>query len=341
MRAETLLSNRSSNTTGAQGNTLRLLRIFNYKKVSKHLKWDIEKLLNRWDKHINNFLHNFGGRILPSPQIDIDEIIQRSIARRKPFSKGDRGFRDTIIWLSTLGLVSSESRVSFITSNTQDFFQPNSVEPHPEILNEAQKKLDPNIKMLFHQSIEDLITAFDSDRSASAQALQHALISNTLSHFNLWNWLEENLMEVIGDEDFDAINWAGLPYHVETPTLVDIEDLVSIDIPRIFHLQNEVYRLYCDLAFIGHFDCDIGYAKAEIVVSPNQILWKDETDSFWTRVGIRAAATFILKIDFDVQNRTILNCMTFPLTHWNSYDEVIEKFDNSHEFIREEKSSQQ
>jgi len=327
-RAETLLSNRSPDGKGSQGNTKRLLRLFNYDEVSPNAEWDINKLLERWDKHITSTLEKYGGQILQNPELSMEEIIYRSIERKKPFSNGDRGFRDTIIWLSTLNLADMKSRVSFITSNTQDFFQTNSLEPHPEILNEANKKVDKPWKMLFHRSLDEFITEFDHDRSASSEALQRALISNTLSGFNLWEWLEENLREIVGEDDFDAIPWAGLSYHAEAPVLVDIEELVAINIPRVSHLENDIYRFYCDLSFIGAFDCSIAFQKAEIIVNPNQILWKDETDSFWTSVGVRAVATFILRIDFDVKSKDVVNQVAYPLGHWKSYDQVIEDIEN-------------
>lgn len=335
-RAEALLSNRSSEGAGSQGNTSKLLRLFNYKKVPPNAKWNVAMLLNRWDRHVNGILKRFDGQMLPSPQVNINEIVQRSIERKKPFSSGDRGFRDTIIWLSTLDLIGPESRVSFVTNNTQDFFQTNSSEPHPEILKEAEKKLSKHLKMLFHRSLDEFITKFDSDRTSSSAALQRALISNTLSGFCLWNWLVENLLKIIGDDDFDGVNWAGLPYHAEAPVLIDVEELIAVDIPRTSHLIEDTYRLYCDVAFIGHFSCDIAFAKAESVVNPNQILWKDETDLTWTSVVVRTAATFIVRIDFDVRTRTVVECFARPLVHWESYDEAINNLESSYEEIHGE-----
>ena len=328
-RAETLLSNRSSDGEGSQGNTHKLLRLFNYKRIPLNAKWDVDMLLKRWDKHITGILKRFQGRVLPYPQVNIKEIVHRSIERKKPFSNGDRGFRDTIIWLSALDLVGPESRVSFVTSNTQDFFQANSSKPHPEILKEAQKKLGSHWKMLFHRSLDDFIAKLDSDRSASSAVLQRALISNTLPGF-------ENLTKIVGDDDFDGVNWAGLSYNAEAPVLVDVEDLIAVDVPRANHLIADTYRLYCDVAFVGHFECDVAFAKAETIVNPNQILRKDEKDPIWTTIGIRVAATFIVRIDFDVVKKTVVEYFARPLAHWESYKEEIDNLEDSYEEIRKE-----
>src|SRR5690349_9983138 len=84
-RAETLLSNRAPESQGTQSNQLKLLRLFNYKRVSPAAKWDVEKLLKRWDKRVTNILNSFGGQILPSPTMDVSDMVLRSIERKKPF----------------------------------------------------------------------------------------------------------------------------------------------------------------------------------------------------------------------------------------------------------------
>ena len=335
-RAKTLLSNRVENVDGSQGNTLRLMRLFNYKKIPKNPSWNIDKLLTKWDKFVRGTLGKFNGQILPNPSLDVEQIVKRSIARKKPFSKGDRGFRDTIIWLSTLALVGPNSGISFVTSNTQDFFLPNSDKPHPEILDEAKQRLIPGWKMQFHRSLDEFITKFDSDRSSSSEALQRALISNNLSGFDLWGWVEQNLLKIVGKDEFDEIPWAGVPYHAEAPTLVGVEELISMDIPRIKHIADDIYRIYCDIAFIGHFSCDIAFSTAESVVNPNQILWKNERDSIWTEVGIRVAATFILRIDFDTKYRLVTSYFARPLIHWSSYGDAIEVLDRDYNELNEE-----
>ena len=334
-RAETLLANRRAAGGGSQGNTLRLLRLFNYQRQTARVRWDVEKLVIRWERHIKAVLRRFGGMVLPSPSLKLAQLVQRSIARKKPFSQGDRGFRDTIIWLSTLDLAGPESRVSFVTSNTRDFFDSASSEPHPEIVAEAEDKLNGEWRMLFHRSLDEFIAHFDSDRSASAEALQRALISNTFGEFDLWHWLEDNLVDVLGDDDFDYIAWAGVPEGAEAPVLKDVEELVTLDITRVSHLVDDTYRMYCDLSFIGEFTCEIPFSRAETIVHVNQLLSKNETDSFWTYIRMRAAATFLMRIDFDVRTKTVVAAIGRPLVHWRSYNEEVEEMEKIQEELAE------
>lgn len=53
-------------------------------------------------------------------------IVQRAISSIKPFTSEEKGYRDTLIWLSFLDYLSSrniEGDVAFITNNKHDFFQ--------------------------------------------------------------------------------------------------------------------------------------------------------------------------------------------------------------------------
>lgn len=333
-RAEALMANRDAEGEGSRGNTLRLLRLFNYKRLPPRNEWNIEKMLSRWDKHVTRALKHFGGLVVPSPTVDLREITKRSIERRKPFTAGDKGFRDTLIWLSTLTLVGPDSRVSFVTGNTSDFFAAESTDPHPDLLAEVESRLQGEWKMLFHRSLDDFIASFDSDRETSAQALQRALISNSLSGFSLWDWLENNLPKVLEDYEFDEVAWAGVPQEAEAPMLAEVEQLIGIDIPRVNHVTGDVYRLYCDLAFIGEFACSIGYHSADTVVHPNQILWKNETDEFWTDICMRIAATVVIALDFDVKKRDVVEYFWLTLHHWKSYGRVVEELEHMRQEVQ-------
>jgi hypothetical protein len=327
-RAQLLLDMRRSKNQGtSSGNTQKLLRLFNLKRTPSNEKWNIKHLTTRWEHHIKKLITSFGGRIIPTPSIDMSAIVSRSIARKKPFSKGDRGFRDTLIWLSTLNLIKPEAHVSFVTENTQDFFQSDTSNPHPDLLQEAEEKLSSEWTILFHRSIDEFISRLDSDRSVSSESLRRALVSNTLSGFNLWQWLEDNLIEVLDLEDFDDARWAGFPYDAEAPSLIEIDELISLDIPRLSHLVNNTYRLYCDVAFTGYFKCDIAYENAEIVVNPNQLITKNESDDFWTDIIIRSVSTFIIRIDYDTSLKKVVSYFAKSLPHWSSYEDAIDELD--------------
>lgn len=330
-RAEELLNHHRDDGHRSAGNIRRLLRLFNYEEYCSTLALDVERLLERWESNLKEILYKYNGSILPNPDLDVSKLIQRSIDRQKPFSKGDSGFRDTIIWLTTLSLIGPNARVSFITNNTKDFFVPNSAEPHPQIVAESERLLEKYHKLLLHRSIDEFIFNFDSDRVASAGALKRALISNSLSDFDLWKWLNENLAEIIGDIEYDGIAWAGIPYYAESPCLESVDELIAVDVSDVDYHKDEVYRFYCDISFIGVLVSELLFENVESVVNENQLIWKDESDPDWTRFGIRVAATFLVRIDFNSKSQKVQEAFAHPLTHWENYDDAVNELDSTYE----------
>lgn len=331
-RAEELLSNKQARGDSSSGNRTRLLRTFNYRRAPAKNGWNIEKLLIRWEKHLLSTLQQAKGSVLPSPDATMDEIVERSISRKKPFSAGDRGFRDTMVWLSTLALISENSRVSFVTANTQDFFEAGSANAHPEVLAEADARLGPRWKMLFHRSLEEFIFTLDGDRRSSTDNLRRALVSNSLINFDLWNWIEDNVCKLLEDYELDQVKWAGIGYHAEAPELIELEELITLDVPRVAHLEGNVYKIYCDATLAGVFQCDVGAVEADMVVHPRQIMWTRESE-MWTRVGFRAAGTIALRLDLDMDLKKVVSAYVTALEHWKDYDEVVERLDEHAEEI--------
>ncbi|MEN8447142.1 MAG: PIN domain-containing protein, partial [Cyanobacteria bacterium J06555_13] len=332
-RAELLISKQKANGERSTSNREKLVRLFNYKSINKSPKWNVANLLKRWESHVKSLLREFDGSILPKPEVTVNELLKRSLDRQKPFSKGDKGFRDTLIWLSTLSIANTNTRISFVTQNISDFFEKESKNPHPEIIQGANKHINDQWEMLFHRSLNEFIAHFDSDKSGSAQALQRALISEQLSGFSLWTWLEENLPHILGGRDFDGIQWAGLSCYAEAPTLEAVEELVSLDIPNgLQYLRDDMYRIHCDVGCIGYLRCQVLFSSAESLISPKQILWKDDEDVLWTYTDIRNICTFAVSLDFDARTRRVVSAVAIPLTHWQSYDDVTSELEEEREY---------
>lgn len=55
------------------------------------------------------------------------EVVHRALMNRKPFSDGEKGYRDTLIWLSFLNYIAKfnaeDEDIVFITNNKSDFFK--------------------------------------------------------------------------------------------------------------------------------------------------------------------------------------------------------------------------
>jgi hypothetical protein len=110
------------NRIAESGFTSRLeaqyLRLFCRKGRSKETAVSLGQ---RYRRFITRTLQKYQGFVQSPPAIEVAQLLKRSIKRTKPFNKGDKGFRDTVIWLGVVELVRKYNRVSFISANTTDY----------------------------------------------------------------------------------------------------------------------------------------------------------------------------------------------------------------------------
>lgn len=65
-----------------------------------------------------------------------NEVVRRALKKIKPFQEEEKGYRDTLIWLSFLTYLSSkeiENEVIFITNNKSDFYNKKSDDFHDDL----------------------------------------------------------------------------------------------------------------------------------------------------------------------------------------------------------------
>lgn len=90
--------------------------------------------------------------------VENSEIVRRAIKKIKPFKEEDKGFRDTLIWLSFLEYVNtkSDNEIMFINNNSSDFFNSDKTDFHDDLKNDLNDlKIEKNFKI--YDSIKDFI----------------------------------------------------------------------------------------------------------------------------------------------------------------------------------------
>jgi hypothetical protein len=69
-------------------------------------------------------------------------VVDRALACKRPFLEGEKGYRDTLIWLSLLEhikVTDSQDEIVFITANSKDFFESGSKDTfHPDLITDIQ-----------------------------------------------------------------------------------------------------------------------------------------------------------------------------------------------------------
>lgn len=96
--------------------TLRNLKIFGHVKVKEKFfnRNKYKKILN---KNVSAIIRKYKIKIIPTAKIEQELIIKRALEKVAPFysqEKGDKGFKDTLIWLSLLKDAKNNKKYNYI-----------------------------------------------------------------------------------------------------------------------------------------------------------------------------------------------------------------------------------
>lgn len=271
-------------------------------------------LAQRYKRFVVRTLQSNKGFVDLPPSVDLAHLLKRSITRTKPFNKGDKGFRDTLIWLGVVELVRKFHRVSFISANTTDYAD--GVRLHDDLEADLKPVLPENFHFRYFASLPEFIAFMDRDGRAGAEALQTALMTTGYGDFSLDAWVRENIQDLVASEEYDGVSWTALPYWAENPRLIEVTDLVGLEVHSARSIPGDRVEFFCDVALVGVFQCSILYSTWEGVVHPIQVEWVDEvSDDMWTEIGIRSVGTFLLRLVFDLDRCTVIHHDVVAVQH--------------------------
>lgn len=294
-------------------------RVFErYKKLFRDENIDyasIDNLLLDYENFILRIIELTNGYFFKTPQTNIEEILNRSIDRIKPFNKGDKGFRDTLIWLGIVELTNDYNMISFVSQNKNDFSDDGN-NLHPDL----QKEISTDIKFKFFSSIKKFIIEFNSPpdylgvRSYFLESLQMGRVEK----FDLDMWIDENLLEVIRscEDAFDGVDWVGLPYFLEAPILDEIEDIVAVEIRNIDVIDEDKLDIAFTVSLIGFFDCETLVSDLKNIIHPRQLFYSTEnSNGIWERASIRLAANFLILLRYSIESGEVIKSTAFSVAH--------------------------
>ncbi len=77
---------------------------------------------------------SYGGRVAPIPNVSHAELVRRSLERRRPFDGNDRGYRDSLLWHTTLEFLREGHSVVLVSHDKSAFAAPKTDEQlHPAL----------------------------------------------------------------------------------------------------------------------------------------------------------------------------------------------------------------
>lgn len=189
----------------------------NYNKYRKALNQSlnreyIEEINIQIDEEIKKYIEFIykkmninDGKVIPYKNEYLPEIIKRAISRLKPFKDEDKGFRDTIIWLTALDYCqkSHEKQIIFISNNPKDFGDiQDSTKLHQNLKDECDAL---GIKINYFRTPKDFI----EKHSKKIDFIDNDWIANNVDN----EWLSDVICDAVNNSSSRRITYW---YHNKT-----------------------------------------------------------------------------------------------------------------------------
>jgi hypothetical protein len=194
-------------------------------------------------------------------EISLQTLVNRAIKKVKPFQYEDKGFRDTLIWLSLLEFLSKnkeKSKIAFINQNSSDFYNPEKTTLHDDLKNDLETY---NLKNEFsvYESIKDFIKLevnLDQHKFNNSQMMEDYIYPNerlleeaveSFINSQSKNWFSDIIKQNGSYSDIVYLN--GYKFHIfegiEDPEFVNWSEIN----PGSFFAQGDFFLRLVDFEF--------------------------------------------------------------------------------------------
>jgi len=124
---------------------------FDFDKLNEE-KYDFKDLISEKAYTVN---------FIPYESIPQNDVVKRALRRIRPFQEEEKGYRDTLIWLSFISYLSKnkiENEVIFITNNNNDFYNKTNSDFHADLKSDIEN-LNLKCKIKTYNSLYDFINS--------------------------------------------------------------------------------------------------------------------------------------------------------------------------------------
>lgn len=220
--------------------------------VAAPLSINSENEVEKYRKHLETILKTHG-EIMPYPEIAHKRVVERDLARRKPFKRDGSGYRDYLIWENVKSLLLwGTERVVLITNNPKDFGEGPHVDP------ELQKDLtNPNHLKLF-RSLREFNETFVLPRLKMLDGIKEAIQADP-SKIGLMKWLGENLLDVVRDAGDLECLVAGFPSGAGSVRPIKLEAFHDLRVNDVRELESGEKLLNLTVGAEIDFSIDIDW----------------------------------------------------------------------------------
>ncbi len=213
-------------------NTIRNINIITKEEIKYELN-DIDSLVNKYKTFLLSKLKERGVNIVPYPEIPHKKIVERDLARKKPFKRNGSGYRDCLIWENVKRIfLWGEHQVAFITNNIKDFGG------GPYIGEDLAQEIRNKNRLKIFRSLKQFNDEYIIPKLRKLEEIKSLLQQEKLEQFDIRQWLQNNLLDLLRNYELEGI-LAGFPEGVGSAWITDIIEIKDIRIEEVSELENE------------------------------------------------------------------------------------------------------
>jgi len=276
-------------------NAVRKINILTKEKIKTEID-DIDSLTYKYKMFLLFKLKKRGVNVISYPEIPHKKIVERDLARKKPFKRDGSGYRDYLIWENVKHIsLYGEHQIAFITNNIKDFGE------GPYIDDDLAHEILHKHRVKIFRSLMQFNDEYILPKLKKLEEIKRLLQEEKLEQFDIRKWLEDNLLDLLRNYDLEDI-LAGFPQGVGSVRVSELVEIKDIKIEEVSELEdeNKLVTVYIEC----EANCSIGFDWDDYVMYEEVREFCGKNEEPFSCVSININELIRMTVDIIINGKT-------------------------------------
>lgn len=183
-----------SKSNGKAKKSLEDLKRYDYAGQLDGTEIELESLARGYGEWLSKRLSAVGIGVLEHPKTSHESMVTRAVTSRRPFTKGDSGYKDALVWESVKALVLGPQYSVLLTTKDSDFALGDGL--HPDLVSEIPEQGSDGPRVVLCRSFDRAVSLLDEMFGVIAE-LRHLdeAESQTAEQLEAWVPIDDMLRD--------------------------------------------------------------------------------------------------------------------------------------------------
>ena len=262
-----------------------------------------ENAKESYQAYFTKTLQNLNAELIGYPPVTHQNLVERALARKKPFRSSDTGgYRDALLWETILELAKNDE-VSFITNNPKDFSDEDKKGLHQDLIDDIQSRELKNVSLF--TSIHGFNEVKIYPELKNIDEIQEQLKADEYDGLSLVTFLDGELTEHLGSQELDPSD-LDLPNEFESPSLSLVEKIGEISEINVRQLSSGELLI----TFSADMECEFNifiYKPDYFLIDGDSevFVWDNDWNEWYVAASITKQVVLDLKLTFSPENEEV------------------------------------